>query len=156
MGQPEFAVTRRGRRAHSRQPPSGVGPASTVPPQAPTCSRRPTELLDFVGGIFLREVPERFSDVGEERGSADTLPVLLGRDMEVSTLSAAVADAASGHGRPVMIEGAAGVGKSSLIAAAATHARASGLQVLTARGSEMEREFAEVGGQPIRVAADEH
>lgn len=53
-----------------------------------------------------------------------------------------MAEAASGRGRPVVIEGAAGAGKSALIAAATDQARSAGLLVLTARGTEMEREFA--------------
>jgi DNA-binding CsgD family transcriptional regulator len=69
------------------------------------------------------------------------LSTLLGRDTELSTLRAALADAAAGRGRPILLEGTAGAGKSALMAVACEHARSTGMRVLTARGNEMEREF---------------
>jgi len=65
---------------------------------------------------------------------------LLEREDALRTLRAALVDAASGQGRLVVLEGPAGEGKSTLIAAVAELAAADGMRVLRARGSELERE----------------
>ena len=67
---------------------------------------------------------------------------VLDREVELATLDAAVGRVAAGDGRVVLIEGSAGVGKSTLLAAVRENARAAGLRVLGARGGELEREFA--------------
>lgn len=66
---------------------------------------------------------------------------LLEREGELTVLRAAADQTRSGQGGVVVIEGSAGAGKSALVTAASTYAASSGLQVLTARGSELEREF---------------
>jgi DNA-binding CsgD family transcriptional regulator/tetratricopeptide (TPR) repeat protein len=66
---------------------------------------------------------------------------LLERDTEIDELAALVRDARTGDGRVVLVEGPAGIGKSRLLAEARRRASASGVRVLTARGSELEREF---------------
>jgi DNA-binding CsgD family transcriptional regulator len=66
--------------------------------------------------------------------------VLLERESELGSIEAALAGAASGHGSVLAIEGAAGIGKSSLLAAAAE--RAGGMRVLNARGSPLEQAYA--------------
>ena len=66
-------------------------------------------------------------------------PVLLEREREVERLSECIDAAARSHGSTVAIEGAAGIGKSVLIARAAQLARARNMCVLTARGDELER-----------------
>lgn len=68
--------------------------------------------------------------------------MLLERDAELHALSAAFDRAAAGHGRPIVLEGAAGAGKSALFRAAIDLGRTTGMRVLTARGSELERTFA--------------
>jgi DNA-binding NarL/FixJ family response regulator len=68
-------------------------------------------------------------------------PVLLERDSELRQLDLAVERAAAADGSVVVVEGPAGVGKSTLIAAASGRAQAAGVRVLSARGSELEREF---------------
>ena len=50
--------------------------------------------------------------------------------------------AKAGSGGNVLIEGAAGIGKTSLLAAAAELAEAERMTVLRARGGVLEREFA--------------
>jgi DNA-binding CsgD family transcriptional regulator len=66
---------------------------------------------------------------------------LLERDAELAALDGLVAEAAEGHGRLVLIEGPAGIGKSGLLAG--LRERTDGrLRVLAARASELEREFA--------------
>jgi len=67
---------------------------------------------------------------------------LLGRESELATLSALMADAKAGEGRLAMIEGGAGIGKTRLIAEARTSAVMQGFAVLIARAGEFERDFA--------------
>ena len=67
--------------------------------------------------------------------------LLLERDRELESLRAALAEAASGEGRLALVEGPAGIGKSRLLAELRAAAEEDGARVLTARGSELEREF---------------
>ena len=66
---------------------------------------------------------------------------LIERDDELEALARLVRDAAGGDARFVMIEGPAGIGKSQLLAEARLMGRAASMNVLPARGSELEREF---------------
>jgi predicted ATPase len=66
----------------------------------------------------------------------------LEREHELHVLDALIATACRGFGQLVRVEGAAGVGKTRLLAAARCHAQQAGMRVLAARGSELEREFA--------------
>lgn len=66
---------------------------------------------------------------------------LLERDSHLEALDAALAEVAAGRGVTLLVEGAAGTGKTSLLQAAATRAREHDVDVLPARGSEIEREF---------------
>lgn len=67
---------------------------------------------------------------------------LIGRARELAALDAALADARAGAGGLALIEGAAGLGKSRLVVEAIARARRDGMQVLRARASTTEREFA--------------
>jgi len=67
---------------------------------------------------------------------------VLEREGELERIGAALRVAATGTGTIVVIEGAAGIGKSTLLGAAAELAAARGMAVLRARGGAMEREFA--------------
>ena len=67
---------------------------------------------------------------------------LLERERELGVLSALIEAACRGTGRLVVVEGAAGIGKTRLLAATRAVAEREGLRVLGARGSELEREFA--------------
>jgi DNA-binding CsgD family transcriptional regulator len=62
------------------------------------------------------------------------------RELELETVERLVADAVAGSGGAVVFEGPAGIGKSSLLVAARTAAAAE-MRVLSARGSELEREL---------------
>jgi DNA-binding CsgD family transcriptional regulator len=64
-------------------------------------------------------------------------PVMLERDEELAALSAAVEAAASGRGALVVVEGPAGIGKTTLLRAACR----GDLRILTARGLALERGF---------------
>src|ERR1700730_16271698 len=67
------------------------------------------------------------------------LALLLERARELAVLEEATAEAAMGTPGIVVIEGPAGIGKSSLLAAARHAAGSLGLLVLVARGGELER-----------------
>ena len=67
---------------------------------------------------------------------------LLERDDELTIMRAALSEAVAGSGRLIVVEGVAGSGKSSLLAALRQPAAPAGLRVLAARGGELERGFA--------------
>ncbi|HEX8053513.1 MAG TPA: AAA family ATPase [Thermoleophilaceae bacterium] len=67
---------------------------------------------------------------------------LLERGRELESLDSLIDGAAAGDGRIALIEGQAGIGKSRLLAEAREHAQSAGMRVLTAKGSELELEFA--------------
>jgi AAA ATPase-like protein len=69
-------------------------------------------------------------------------PALRERSLELEAIDAALAAARDGDGGLLAVEGAAGIGKTSLIGAARECAAAAGVTVLGARGSELERDFA--------------
>jgi len=66
---------------------------------------------------------------------------LLERDRELAAIAAAIAGAAAGAGGLLVIEGGAGMGKTSLLASAVRRAHTLGMGVLEARGSELERDL---------------
>src|SRR3954454_16559374 len=67
---------------------------------------------------------------------------LLEREREMAALEAELASARSGTGRLILLEGAAGIGKTTLLRAFAERGRSAGIQVLTARGGTLERDLA--------------
>ena len=67
---------------------------------------------------------------------------LLERDAELEAIGRTFARAADGAGALVVVDGPAGVGKTSLLDAARTAAADAGLLTLRARGAELERAFA--------------
>src|SRR6266550_6742878 len=67
---------------------------------------------------------------------------LLERNEELARIESALADARTGRGRLVVVEGPAGIGKTALLAAARTAAAEGGMRVLRSRGTELERDFA--------------
>jgi len=67
---------------------------------------------------------------------------LLEREREIECIDVAIAAAQAGRGRAVLVEGPPGIGKTDLLATARDRARAAGLTVLTARGGELERDYA--------------
>jgi hypothetical protein len=71
-----------------------------------------------------------------------SLDPLLERDAELSRLDEALGAAEVGSGSLALIEGAAGVGKSALLAQACERARDAGFLVLSAKGDELESSFA--------------
>src|SRR4051812_26423812 len=66
---------------------------------------------------------------------------IVERDKEVTLLGMLLGDAIGGEGRVALIEGPAGIGKTRLLAEARAQAPSYGMTTLSARGSELEREF---------------
>jgi DNA-binding CsgD family transcriptional regulator len=71
-----------------------------------------------------------------------TAHALLERGEELVRIGGALARGSAGTGSLVVIEGPAGIGKTALLAAARRDAEMRGMQVLGARGAELEREYA--------------
>jgi DNA-binding CsgD family transcriptional regulator len=67
---------------------------------------------------------------------------LLERSEELARIESALAEARTGRGRFLVIEGPVGMGKTALLAAARTAAAEGGTRVLRSRGTELERDFA--------------
>jgi DNA-binding SARP family transcriptional activator/DNA-binding CsgD family transcriptional regulator len=66
---------------------------------------------------------------------------IVERDNEIGLIGMLLGDAIAGEGRVALIEGPAGIGKTRLLAEARAQAPGLGMAVLSARGSELEREF---------------
>ena len=82
------------------------------------------------------------SRAGSDMADLTSRTDLLEREAELAQIGDALGAAAGGAGGVVVIEGAAGIGKSSLMDATAALAEAGGMVVLRARGGIMEKEFA--------------
>src|SRR5262245_44339863 len=67
---------------------------------------------------------------------------LLERERELRVLGDALTLTAQGRGRVLVVEGAAGLGKTSLLRAASDVAVDAGFTCLRARATELERDFA--------------
>src|SRR5262245_35333534 len=63
---------------------------------------------------------------------------LLERDRELAAINRLCRAARDGAGEALLLEGPAGIGKSSLLGVARAEGEAAGLRVLTARASELE------------------
>ncbi|MGI8660008.1 MAG: ATP-binding protein [Thermoleophilaceae bacterium] len=69
-------------------------------------------------------------------------PELLERGSALEELADALTGGCDGRGGALLIEGPAGIGKTSLLTSARARAEATGMQVLAARGGELESDFA--------------
>jgi DNA-binding CsgD family transcriptional regulator len=67
---------------------------------------------------------------------------LLDREGDLDQLAKLATTAKGGSGRAALIEGPAGIGKSSVLAATLARVEAAGFETLRARASELERDFA--------------
>ena len=76
------------------------------------------------------------------RGGPSAAQPLLEREAELDQLTAALAAARSGAGSLLLIEGPAGIGKTSIIEEARWIGADAGMVVLSARAVELERDFA--------------
>lgn len=75
-------------------------------------------------------------------GAPGVTPGLIEREQELARIDAALEAARSGTGATVLIEAAAGIGKTSLIALACERAASADMTVLDARASPLERDYA--------------
>src|SRR5215467_318693 len=66
---------------------------------------------------------------------------VLERERELEQIGAAMADAIRGAGGVLLLEGPAGIGKTTLANAAVHEGRSRGMRVLRAAGRELERDF---------------
>ena len=86
--------------------------------------------------------------------------LLRDRDRELGAISAAISAARSGSGTALIVEGPAGIGKTSLLTHAVRQATAAGMTVLTARAAELEGGYAwgvarQLFEPAVRAGADE-
>jgi len=73
---------------------------------------------------------------------------LFGREAEIAQLEGTLHDAA-GHGGALLVSGAAGIGKTSLLEIASSRARERGYRVLVVTGSQSEADFPYAGLQQL-------
>ncbi len=73
--------------------------------------------------------------------AASSAAPLFERDAEIQRLGQVLESSANGSGHTVVIEGPSGIGKSRLLAAVKELAKASGADVLTTTGGELERDY---------------
>ena len=92
-------------------------------------------------GLLIEGLPQAFPELRALRPWREQRPVLLERGEELAAIDAGIASALAGAGRVVVVEGPAGIGKSSVLAEARSRAADAGLSVLQARGSELEAAF---------------
>ena len=79
---------------------------------------------------------------GEAGITVESELTLLERERELSVLEDRLGEARSRRGHAVLVEAPAGLGKTSLLRAAGESAREAGFLCLTARATELERDFA--------------
>ena len=101
---------------------------------------RPEALFQLV----IAGLPADFPPLrrGQEDPHGRRQSALLEREAELAALSALIEAARNGTGRLIAIEGRAGMGKTRLVNEARAAASAAGLEVLSARGGELEQDFA--------------
>ena len=73
--------------------------------------------------------------------AAQTTAALLERERELAALDSLIDAARDGRAAVALVEGRAGIGQSRLIAAAREHATEAGMRTLSARGTDLERDF---------------
>jgi DNA-binding NarL/FixJ family response regulator len=81
--------------------------------------------------------------------------MLLDRDSDLAAIGRQLAEVRAGSGRVTVVEGPAGIGKSSLLAAVARFAEADGMTVLRARGGPLEQDAAWGVARQLFGRADE-
>jgi class 3 adenylate cyclase/DNA-binding CsgD family transcriptional regulator len=100
--------------------------------------------------LVVPGLPDTFPPLGDRKAKSAAPaaprrtagPPLLERDAEVAAIRAVVAHAGDAAGRLVAIEGRAGMGKTRLLSEARAAAEDGGFEVLYARSSELEQDFA--------------
>ena len=83
-------------------------------------------------------MPTTLRSLGER---VDQAAELLERERELERISRALQDAVDGVGSVLLVEGPAGIGKTTLALAAGAQGRSRGARLLRAAGRELERDF---------------
>ncbi|GAA3438090.1 BTAD domain-containing putative transcriptional regulator [Kutzneria kofuensis] len=104
----------------------------------------PTLLLDAAPPIPVQAVPIRMPTPT----TPPPTPSLVGRDVEMDALRAAVTEVSAGRGQTVWIEGELGIGKSALLAAGLAYAEWAGCSVSHAVADTLGQRF------PLRAMLD--
>jgi class 3 adenylate cyclase/DNA-binding CsgD family transcriptional regulator len=117
-------------------PPAGIG-FSEIGEVRLAGFEQPERLFQVVA----EGLPQAFPEPRAARAWRDEQRALLERAEELAAVDAAIAGARSRGGRLVVVEGPAGIGKTSLLAEARSRAVDAGLTVLYARASELEAAF---------------
>jgi DNA-binding CsgD family transcriptional regulator len=108
-------------------------------------------MVAAAGSVPRRGRPPVFAGVDRGNSAAvrsapvaavDGGQALLERDAALSRIDQRLRDAIAGRGSLLLVEGPAGIGKTRLVLAAGQRSRQLGLTTLSARGSELERDFA--------------
>src|SRR5262252_5613805 len=81
-------------------------------------------------------------------GTGPSAPTLIGRGPEFATLTTALSDAETGHGRTMFVVGESGIGKTRLVSTLADHASRRGFSVAVGRAYPVE------SGVPYAVFSD--
>jgi DNA-binding CsgD family transcriptional regulator len=101
------------------------------------------ERPEHLYALELDDLPKTIAaEVPPAQVEGSPLTPLLEREADLAALRALVDAARDGNGRVAAIEGSAGIGKTRLLAEARALGAGLGMQVLSARGGELEREFA--------------
>ena len=87
------------------------------------------------------ETPGLPTALGSSVGWVDERAEVLEREGELEQIAGALGDAVDGVGSVLLVEGPAGIGKTTLGLAGANEARSRGMRVLRAAGRELERDF---------------
>ncbi|MBN2359520.1 MAG: AAA family ATPase, partial [Deltaproteobacteria bacterium] len=114
------------------EPEPAPAPAPVTPVKAALRVSSTTREVDF--GDAADAAPLAIADMDQVRTSAETPTSLRGRDSELAALQALLDAARQGASGGVLIVGERGLGKTRLLAEAASAARARGFLVAAARG----------------------
>src|SRR4051794_21379954 len=96
---------------------------------------------DGAGEVAVDPAPAISEPASVQAPPRDSGSPIVERANEVALLGMLLGDAIGGEGRVALIEGPAGIGKTRLLAEARAQAPTYGMTTLSARGSELEREF---------------
>ena len=75
------------------------------------------------------------------QGQAGVHLLILDRDAELTAMTAAITAAAGGRGSLILVQGPAGIGRTTMLSVASAEAAAHGMRTLTARGLALEQGF---------------
>jgi DNA-binding CsgD family transcriptional regulator len=92
--------------------------------------------------MSLPDLPDSPPGPPAPSGAARVAPGLLERGEQLAVIESALARGREGSGGMLVIEGPAGIGKTTLLRAASASAEAAGMRLLRSRGAQLEREFA--------------